>query len=384
MILSKKLLEIEPSATLDVIKKVNELRAKGENIISFGAGEPDFDTPKKVREVAKKAIDKGFTHYTNVSGIAELKKAIINKLKKDNDLDYTPENIVVSNGAKHSLYNVLSAILNEGDEVLIQAPYWVSYPEMVKLVGGKPVFVDTRIEENFKLTSKKLEEKLTDKTKAIILNNPNNPTGNTFSKKELEDIAKLAIKNDLFVISDEIYEKLLYEGENISIASLSEEIKKRTIVVNGVSKAYAMTGWRIGYLAADKKIVDLINGFQGHTTSNPNSIAQKAATEALKLSDLELKPMIDEFKKRRDFMYEELKKIKKLKLSEKPKGAFYIMGNIENYNMTSKEFCDYVLEEAKVAIVPGIAFGKDKYIRFSYATSMEEIKEGIKRLQKVL
>ena len=384
MILSKKLLKIESSATLDVIEKVNELKAKGENIISFGAGEPDFDTPKKVRDVAKKAIDEGFTHYTNVSGIMELKKAIINKLKKDNGVDYTPDNIVVSNGAKHSLYNVLSAILNKGDEVLIQTPYWVSYPEMVKLVEGKPVFVETRIEENFKLTAKKLEEKITDKTKAIILNNPNNPTGNTIDKKELQKIADLAIKNNLFIISDEIYEKLLYEGKNTSIASLSEEIKKRTIIVNGVSKAYAMTGWRIGYLAADKKITALINGFQGHTTSNPNSIAQKAASAALKLTDLELKPMLDEFKKRRDFMYEELKKIKKLKLSEKPKGAFYIMGNIENYKMTSKEFCNYVLEEAKVAIVPGIAFGEDKYIRFSYANSIEEIKEGIKRLQKLL
>ncbi|MGM0507800.1 MAG: pyridoxal phosphate-dependent aminotransferase [Fusobacteriota bacterium] len=384
MILSKRVSNIEPSATLDLIKKVKILEGKGEEVVSFGAGEPDFNTPEIVREFAKKAIDNGFTHYTKVSGINKLRENIVKKLKRDNGLDYTKDNILVSNGAKHSLYNTFSAILNPGDEVLLQSPYWVSYPEMIKLVGGKPVFVDTNVDENFKLSVDKLKAKLTSKTKVILINNPNNPTGNTMTEDQLKEIGEFAVENDLIIVSDEIYEKLTYDGEHKSIASISKPIKERTIIINGVSKAYAMTGWRIGYLAAPKNIVNGIISLQGHMTSNPNSIAQKAAQKALELSDGDLKIMIDEFKKRRDYMFSELKKIDKFKLPDKPRGAFYIMPNIEKFGMSSSDFCDYVLEKAKVAIVPGIAFGKDEYVRFSYATSMENIKKGLERLKKLL
>lgn len=383
MNLSERVLNIKPSATLGVVNKVNELREKGENIISFGAGEPDFDTPEPIKKKAFEAIKEGKTNYTSVSGIKELKNAIIDKLKKDNNLEYKKENIVISNGAKHSLYNVLLALLNPGDEVIVPVPYWVSYTEMIKLAEGKPVFVETKLEDGFILKAEEIEKKITTKTKAIILNTPNNPTGAVMPKEEIEKIAKLAIKNDIIVISDEIYEKLIYENVHYSIASFGEEMKKRTVVINGMSKAYAMTGWRIGYMAAPNNLAKAVSALQGHSTSNPNSIAQYASVAALEMDEEIIGNMKKEFVKRRDFMYNELSKIEKFKLAPKPKGAFYIFVNIEAFGMTSVEFCDYALEKVKVGLVPGIAFGNDKCIRLSYAYSMEEIKEGIERLKRL-
>lgn len=383
MKLSEKLTNIEPSATLSVVNKVNELKSMGENVISFGAGEPDFDTPEYICDMAKKAIDEGFTHYTNVSGINDLKDAIVEKLKRDNGLSYGRENILVSNGAKHALYNALATILNPGDEVIVSAPYWVSYSEMIKLEGAVPIYVDTDIEDGFLLKASEIEKKITDKTKAIVLNSPNNPTGSVMTREELTRVGELAVKYNLFIISDEIYEKLLYEGEHISIASLSKEFYDRTIIINGVSKAYAMTGWRIGYMVASKEIISLAAKFQGHTTSNPNSIAQKASVAALDMDEKVLELMVDEFKKRRDYMYEELSKIDKFIMPPKPQGAFYIFLNISKFNMNSTEFCNYVLDKVKVGVVPGIAFGMDDYVRISYANAMEEIIDGVNRLKKL-
>ncbi|BDU50789.1 pyridoxal phosphate-dependent aminotransferase [Haliovirga abyssi] len=380
---SKRLEGITPSATLKIIAKVNELREKGENVISFGAGEPDFDTPLPIREAAKKAIDDGFTHYTSASGIVELKDAIINKLLRDNGLKYTRDNIIVSNGAKHSLYNALAAILNPKDEVIFANPYWVSYSEMVKLLGGVPVLVDTSFDNCFKLTAEAIEKKITSKTKAIIINTPNNPTGSVMSREELRKIGELAIKYNFYIISDEIYEKLIYDNEHVSIASISESIKNRTIVINGVSKAYAMTGWRIGYMAAPEKIAKLAVGFQGHTTSNPNSIAQKAVIAALNLDNKILDSMVLEFKKRRDYMYKKLSKIDKFILPDIPGGAFYIFVNIEKIGKNSEEVSEEILDIAKVGVVPGAAFGMDGFIRFSYANSLDEIEEGINRIEKL-
>ena len=383
MKLSKKILDISSSATLAVTTKVTKLREQGYNIISFGAGEPDFDTPEPIREAAKKAIDDGFTHYTNVSGITELKETIVEKLIKDNHLNYETKNILVSNGAKHSLYNAIMAIVEPGDEVIVSSPFWVSYSEMIKLAGGTPVFVDTKLEDGFAVKSENIKKCITDKTKCIIVNTPSNPTGCVLGKKELEKIGELANENDLLIISDEIYEKLIYEGEHYSIAQVSEEIKKRTILINGVSKAYAMTGWRIGYMAADERIIKQVSKLQGHSTSNPNSIAQKAAIAALRIDEKEIDKMKVEFIKRRDYMYTELSKMGKFIMPPKPKGAFYIFVNVEKFNMSSLEFCDFALEKVKVALVPGVAFGKEKYVRLSYANSFEEIKEGIKRLKSL-
>lgn len=383
MKVSEKVSKIEPSATLEVINKVNKMKENGENVISFGAGEPDFDTPLEISECAKKAIDDGFTHYTPVTGITDLKDAIIQKFKKDNNIDYKRENIIVSNGAKHSLYNAFETILNPGDEVIVPSPYWVSYGEMILLSGGVPIFVETKFEDGFMFTAELIKEKITPKTKAIIVNSPNNPTGSVLDRKELEKIAELALKNNIIIISDEIYEKLIYGKEHFSIASISEEVKNNTITINGVSKAYAMTGWRIGYMAAPKEIIQGASNFQGHTTSNPNSIAQKASVKAILMDDSKLKPMIDEFVKRRDYMYNELSKIDKFIMPPKPEGAFYIFFNISKFNMKSLEFSNYILDKVKVGVVPGLAFGMDDFVRVSYANAMEEIIEGVNRLKQI-
>lgn len=391
--LSKKALQISPSITLEITAKAKEMKSKGIDVIGFGAGEPDFNTPENIQEAGIKAIKEGNTRYTATSGIAELKKAICNKLRIDNNLDYEPSNILVSSGAKHSLYNAFCAILNPGDEVIVPVPYWVSYPEFVKLADGVPVEVVTKEENDFKYTVNDLEKALTNKTKAIILNSPSNPTGTAYSEAELKDIAEWAVKNNIFVVSDEIYEKLIYDGEkHVSIASLGDEIKDLTIVINGMSKAYAMTGWRIGYLAAHKEIVSVINNVQAHTTSNPSSIAQYASVEALNGSQEVIEEMIKHFIERRNFMVEKVNEIKGLSC-RKPKGAFYVMANFSELKgktikgitiNTSLDFASLLLEEGKVAVVPGIAFGSDDYIRLSYATSMDNIVEGLNRIKNIL
>ena len=384
MKLSDRVLNIEPSATLEVINKVNALKESGENVISFGVGEPDFDTPISISEAGKQAIDDGFTHYTPVTGINILKDAIIEKLKKDNNISYNRENIIVSNGAKHSLFNAFTTILNPGDEVIIPQPYWVSYGEMVILCGGVPVYVQTSIDDGFAFRANLIKDKITSKTKAIILNSPNNPTGAVLEESEIRKIADLAIKHDLIIISDEIYEKLVYgEKKHFSVASISEEVKNRTITINGVSKAYAMTGWRIGYMAGPSDFIKNASNFQGHTTSNPNSIAQKASVKAMLMDNRDLQPMIDEFKRRRENMYEQLSKNDKFIMPPKPDGAFYIFLDISKFNMRSLEFAKYVIEKEKVGVVPGIAFGMDNYVRLSYANSMEEIIEGVNRLKNL-
>lgn len=391
MVLSKKANQISPSLTLDITAKAKKMRAEGIDVIGFGAGEPDFNTPKNIRDAAIKAIEQGMTRYTAASGIIELKQAIVKKLKEENNLTYIPSQIIVSTGAKQCLANAFQAILNPGDEVLIGVPYWVSYPELVKLADGEPVYVETEEIHQFKLTVESLNNALTSKTKAIILNSPNNPTGTVYSKDELIKIADFAKINNLIIISDEIYEKLLYgNSSHISIASLSEDAYNRTIVINGVSKAYAMTGWRIGYAAASKEIVALMSNIQSHTTSNPNSIAQYASVEALNGPQEDVHKMVEQFRLRRDYMVERINSINNLSCI-KPEGAFYVMVNISDVLNRSIDgtvikdslvFSELLLNKEKVAVIPGIAFGVDNFIRLSYATSMENIKNGLDRIAK--
>ncbi|KKY02816.1 aspartate aminotransferase [Paraclostridium benzoelyticum] len=390
--ISNKLKSIQPSVTLAITAKAKSLKAQGVDIIGFGAGEPDFRTPKHIRDAAIDAIENESIGYTAASGMDSLKQAICDKLKRDNNLEYTKDQIVVSNGAKHSLFNTLSAICNPGDEVIVPNPYWVSYPELTRLVDAKPVFVECPEEAEFKYTVEALESAITDKTKAIILNTPNNPTGTAYKEEDLKAIADLAVKNNIYVISDEIYEKLLYEGTHKSIASFNEDIKDLTIVVNGVAKAYAMTGWRIGYTACKKEIAKSMSNFQSHATSNPNTIAQYATIAALNAPEDTLKEMLEAFKERRDFMVDKVNSIENLSCL-KPQGAFYVMVNISKLlgkTLNGKEiknsidFADYLLDDAKVAVVPGIGFGNDNYIRLSYATSLENIKEGLERIEKAI
>lgn len=390
--ISNKLKSIQPSVTLAITAKAKSLKAQGIDIIGFGAGEPDFRTPKHIRDAAINAIENESIGYTAASGMESLKKAICDKLKRDNNLEYTQDQIVVSNGAKHSLFNTLSAICNPGDEVIVPNPYWVSYPELVRLVDAKPVFVECPEKAEFKYTVEALEAAITDKTKAIILNTPNNPTGTAYKEEDLRAIADLAVKHNIYIISDEIYEKLLYEETHTSIASFNEDIKDLTIVVNGVAKAYAMTGWRIGYTACNKEIAKAMSNFQSHATSNPNTIAQYATIEALNGPEETLNEMIKAFKERRDFMVEKINSIENLSCL-KPQGAFYVMVNISKLIgktingkviNNSIDFADYLLDDAKVAVVPGIGFGNDNYIRLSYATSLDNIKEGLDRIEKAI
>ncbi len=389
MNLSKKALNMEASITLALTAKAGQLKAKGVDVISFGVGEPDFNTPQNIINAAITAMNEGKTKYTAVSGIVELKKAIAKKLYKDNKLKYETENIIVSTGGKQCLFNVFAAILNPEDEVLIPKPYWVSYPELVKLNDGIPVFVETSRENDFKVNYKNLEKYVTNKTKAIVLNSPNNPTGSIYSKEELIEIADFAKKYDLYIISDEMYEKLIYgANEHISIASLSNDAFNRTIVINGLSKAYAMTGWRVGYAAGKKEIIKLMNNIQSHTTSNVNSIAQYASLEALTGPQEEMKVMQDEFNKRRKVMMRLLDKIPNVSYIE-PKGAFYVLVNIEDvikeYNMEgSNEFCQKLLDKENVVVIPGLAFGEDNSIRLSYATSMDNIEQGLDRISNFI
>ncbi|AZV56329.1 pyridoxal phosphate-dependent aminotransferase [Clostridium sp. AWRP] len=393
MILSKKAEKIQPSITLAITAEAKRMKSEGIDVIGFGAGEPDFNTPENIQEAAIESMKNGCTKYTPASGISELKEAIVKKFKKDNGLSYNTNQIIISTGAKQCLSNTFLAALNPGDEVIIPTPYWVSYPELVKLADGVPVFADTKEKDGFKYTLETLEKAYTKNTKMILLNSPNNPTGTIYSKEELEVIANFAKEKDLLILSDEIYEKLIY-GTNghISIASLSEDAYDRTIVINGVSKTYAMTGWRIGYAAANKDIIKVMSNIQSHTTGNPNSIAQYAAVAALNGKDTQIKSMVSEFKNRRDCMVSKIDKMKNVSCLN-PEGAFYVMLNISKlFGKTidgvvinnSLEFSQKLLEKEKVAVIPGLGFGLDGYIRLSYATSMENIQNGMDRIAKFI
>ena len=391
--LSERVCKIKPSATLAMDTKAKAMKAKGLDIVNFGVGEPDFDTPDHIKEAAIKAIREGFTKYTAVGGIDELKDAIIAKLKNDNGIDYAREEIIVSCGAKHSLYNIAQALYGPGDEVLIPSPYWVSYPDQVLLSDAVPVFVHTTEADSFMLKTELLESKITKKTKALILNSPSNPTGFIYDRKALEAIAAIAVKHNIYVIADEVYEKLVYDGhEHISIASLGKEIKALTIVVNALSKSHAMTGWRIGYAAGPKDIIKAMTNIQIQSTSNPNSIAQKAAVTALTGPQDSVGIMRAEFDKRRKFLVDGLNNIKGIRCLP-PTGAFYVFPNVsalygkkagQRQINSSLDFALYLLEEAKVALVHGEAFGDDNYIRISYATSMENIEKALGRIREAV
>lgn len=394
MEVSRRAQSIKASSTLAISAKAAELKAQGKDMVTFGVGEPDFDTPAHIREAAKKSIDEGKTRYTPAAGTPALRKAVCDKLKKDNGLDYEPAQVVISNGAKHSLMNAFMAILNEGDEVIIPAPFWLSYAEMVKIAGGVPVVVHTKKENNFMLTKEELEGAYTAKTKALILTSPSNPTGMISSLEDLQMVADFAVKHDIFVISDEIYEKLIYdEGKkHISIASLGKEIYDRTIVINGVSKSYAMTGWRIGFAAAPLEVAKLMSSLQSHMASNPNSIAQEATLAALEGPQDCVTEMCKEFKKRRDFIYEREEAIPMIS-ALKPEGAFYLFVDVSGTYGKSYEgkeihsaadFAAILIAEKYVAVVPCADFGMPDYIRLSYATDMEQIKKGMDRIEEMV
>lgn len=390
MILSKKAQNISPSITLAITANAKRMKKEGIDVISFGAGEPDFDTPSNIKAAAIEAINKGYTKYTASSGIIELKEAVIKKLHRDNNLNYNTNQIIISCGAKQALSDTFMSILNPGDEVIVPVPYWVTYPELIKLSGGVPVYAKCSKDNSFKYDFSKVEKIVSEKTKAIIINSPNNPSGSVYTKEELEKLAEFAKKHDLIIISDEIYEKLIYGNtKHISIAALSDDAYKRTIVINGVSKSYSMTGWRIGYAAASEDIIKLMSSIQSHTTSNPSSISQYAALEALNGDQSTVPMMRNEFSKRRDYMVKKINSINHISCS-KPEGAFYVLIDIsklfnkkisDNIIKGSVDFSKYLLDEEKVAVIPGAGFGIDNYVRLSYATSMENIVEGLNRIE---
>ncbi len=383
--MGKELLDkLIPSETLGSIVKINKMKEKGIDVISFGAGEPDFPTPEFIKREAEKALREDFTKYTPTSGINELKEAIVNKLKNENELDYGMKNIIVSNGAKHSLFNICYALCSVGSEVLLPVPYWVSYPDMVYAAGGTPVYVEVESKDSFKVKPSDLDKYKTDKTIALMINSPNNPTGKVYSYDELCALGEWAYKNNVWVISDEIYEKIVFNGhKHYSIVTVYPQIKDRAFIVNGMSKAYSMTGWRIGYAAGPEAEVKQMVLFQSHTTSCPNSIAQKAAIAALKGDGEAVRMMVKTFERRRDLIYNLVKDIKGLK-TEKPEGAFYIMIDCRGIlnGKPINDFRDFLLDNAHILVIGGEAFGIDGYIRLSFATSDELIVEGIKRLKE--
>ena len=391
--LSNRITSIKPSATLAITAKIKSLRTQGIDVIGFGAGEPDFDTPEHIKNAAISSIKNGFTKYTPASGTIELKKAICDKFENDNGLDYSQEQVIVSCGAKHSLYNLIQVMCDPDDEVIISIPYWVSYPDMAKLAGAKPVFIQGVEKNAFKIAPDELENAITEKTKILIINSPSNPCGTLYSKDELIEIADIACKHDIFVISDEIYEEIIYDNmQHISIASLNKDIKERTIVVNGVSKTYSMTGWRIGYAAGDADIIKAAGKLQSQSTSNPTSISQKAALTAIQEKTNDVVKMVNEFGKRRNYIVERLNDMDNISC-QKPKGAFYVFPNISAYYgkecndsiiNTDIDLCNFLLDTAKVGVIPGSAFGSSHHVRMSYATSMENIKEGIDRMESAL
>ncbi len=391
--ISERIKSIGISPTMKIAAKAIALRSEGHDVVDFSVGEPDFPTPQFIKDAGKRAIDSGYTKYTINAGTKELREAIAKKLKEDNNLDYDISEILVSNGAKHSIFNVIFAMINEGDEVIIPAPYWVSYPEMVRLSQGKPVILEAEEDNGFKLKPEQLKNAISASTKALILCNPSNPTGAAYSKSDLEALAEVIESEDIFVIADEIYEKLIFDDFKFhSFASLSEKIRERTIVVNGVSKAYAMTGWRLGYAAGPKDIIAAANKIQSHSTSNASAIAQYASVEALNGPQYEINRMVAEFQKRRNYIVHKLQSISGM-ACHLPEGAFYAFPNITaffgkehngTYIRNSYGLAYYLLREAKVVVVPGAAFGADNHIRFSYATSMEQIEKGMARIEEAL
>ena len=393
MNLAQRVKEIKPSPTLAVDAKAKALLAQGVDVIGFGAGEPDFDTPENIKDAAIKALKAGFTKYTPAGGTEELKKAVCQKLKKDNHLDYEPAEILISCGAKHSLYNICQGLFEEGDEVLIPAPYWVSYPDMVLLAGATPVIIKTAEKTGFRITAADLEKAITKKTKALILNSPSNPTGASYTKEDLTAIAQVLLKTGITVISDEIYEKLVYDGFSFSsIASVDPKLKNQAIVVNGVSKSYSMTGWRIGYAAGPKPLITAMTNIQSQSTSNPTSISQKASLEALNGPQDFIQTMLKEFDRRRTYMVDRLNAMPGVSCF-KPSGAFYAFPNFSGVfgrkagstTITdSTTLSQYLLESVNVAVVPGVAFGADENIRLSYATSFKNIQKGLDRIQKAI
>jgi len=390
---SLKAMKLPPSITLAITAKAKEMKAEGKDVVGFGAGEPDFNTPQNIIDACKKALDEGKTKYVPASGINELKDAVVNKFKRDNGLNYERSQIIISTGGKQCLFNTLMALTNPGDEILIAKPYWVSYPDLIALSGGNCVVVETREEEDYKFTLESLEASVTPKTKAIIVNSPNNPTGTVYSREELQSIADFCKKHDIFIISDEIYEPLIYgEEKHISIASLSEDAYKRTVVVNALSKAYAMTGWRLGYAAGPKDLIKILGNIQSHTTSNSTSFVQYAAVEALNGDQSFIPLMNEEFRLRRDYMIERADKIKGLDYIY-PKGAFYLMLDVRyfigkhfrgNTIKSSLDLADMLLSEYLVAVVPGSGFGLEGFLRLSYATNRDAIKKGFDRIEEFL
>jgi aspartate aminotransferase len=392
-LLADRVNKINESPTMRVATEAKRMQAEGINVIDFSVGEPDFPTPFNIKEAAKTGIDDNHTKYTAIAGTVELRKAIAKKLKSDNNLDYDISEIIVTSGAKQSVFNALFAIVNKGEEVIIPAPYWVSYPDMVSMADGTSVFVETDEKNGFRITPDLLENAITNKTKALILCNPSNPTGSAYSKKELEDLAAVCLKHNFYIISDEIYEKLIYDNfEFVSFAALGPEIKKRTILVNGVSKSYSMTGWRIGYTAGPKDVISAMNKIQSHSTSHPSSVSQFAAVEALTGSQSTITEMITEYKKRRDYLYDQLVSIDGI-TCYKPEGAFFLFPNVSvffglrNDKMkitNSFDLAMYLLMDGKIAVVPGTGFGAEGFLRISYATSMENIIEASRRFKETV
>jgi aspartate aminotransferase len=391
--LSKRASSLKPSPTLTINAKEKALKAQGLDIVGFGVGEPDFDTPDHIKKAAIDAINEGFTKYTPAAGIDPLKDAIIEKFKRDNHLTYKRDEVIVSCGGKHSLYNLFQTLFEKGDEVIIPIPYWVSYPPMVELAGAKPVLVDTSEKDDFQITKRLLKKHITEKTKGIVLNYPSNPAGSVYSVENLKEIGKIAVENNIYIISDEIYEKLTYDGyTHTSIASIDPSFKERTIIAHGVSKTYAMTGWRIGFAAGPKEIIQAMSNIQSQSTSNPTSISQKAAVAALNGPQDFIKTMVSEFKKRRDFLVRELHSIEGVTCYN-PKGAFYVFPNFNKllgrkYKGkkigSSSVLTEILLEDFHTAVVPGVEFGKEGYLRLSFATSMEVIKKGVERIKKAV
>uniref|UniRef100_A0A7C3V7D4 Aminotransferase n=1 Tax=Desulfobacca acetoxidans TaxID=60893 RepID=A0A7C3V7D4_9BACT len=393
MELARRIRQIPPSATLALNAKANQLKAQGVDVVNFGVGEPDFDTPKNIRKAAIKAIEDGFTRYTPVGGILELKEAIIKTFHDRYHLSYSPAEIMVSCGGKHALYNLFQVIFDQGDEVVVPAPFWVSYPPMLMLAEAKPVIIPTREENGFKLTAEELKAQLTPKTKGLILNSPSNPTGMVYTQAELEALAEVVLAHNLLVISDDIYDRILFDGASfVNLAMLSPELKARTFVLNGLSKTYAMTGWRIGYAAGPSEAIQAAINLQSQSTSNPTSISQKAGVEALTGPQDTVAAMVKEFAWRRDDIYNRIRAIPGL-TTPKPGGAFYIFPNFSAYydrlnprpgQSHSQALAEYLLEEARVAAVPGAEFGEDRCIRLSYATSRERIATGVERIAAAL
>ncbi len=382
MELSQRATILTPSLTLSIDSKAKAMKAEGLDVCGFGAGEPDFDTPEHIKAAAQAGLEMGFTKYTPSSGTPELRQAISDKFKADNGLDYKPSQVIVSNGAKHSCYNAILATCQPGDEVIIPAPYWLSYPEMVRLAGADPVFVQTTEANGWKMTADEMQDAMTPRTKMVIINSPGNPTGAVYTREELQAIVDVCVDEEILILSDEIYEKLTYDGaEHVSVASLSQAAYDLTITINGFSKAYSMTGWRMGYLGAPEAIAKAIDAIQSHSTSNPCSFAQKGALAALKGDQQPVADMRDEFDMRRNYMMNRLAAIARVSVV-KPQGAFYVLVNIGKLGLSSTNFADRLLSKHHVAVVPGVAFGNDGTVRLSYATSLDVIKKGLDRFEE--